>query len=232
MTRHLTEEHHPELVASVWDLRARVEAMSSPLYTQSTVTIFLLGNILQRLPAYWVQRIPNEVLTFHWIVDGKDLNRITDAEDWWSTTMLGLLQTRSARDPMVWPDWVDKTALDAKFMRPMSEYLRTVLTDAKSGFDLRLLLKESFRFSSDPEPGLELADIVTNCARRALMGNLRSDGWIGLPRLMIHQSEQYLPLVSLSRREKRPRQPYDATLTRFRSGGRSMLTPAVLSEAG
>ena len=130
LTRHLTDEHHPNVVAGVWNLRARVEAMSAPLYTQSIVTIFLLGNVLQRLPAYWLQRIPREVLNYHWVIDGKDLNRVTDAEDWWSTTMLGLLQSRSARDPMMWPDWVEKSDFDTKFVKPMPDYLRGVLTDA------------------------------------------------------------------------------------------------------
>lgn len=226
LTMHLTDEHHPNLVAGVWGLRARVESMSVPLYTQSTVTIFLLGNILQRVPNYWVQRISREILNFHWVVDGKELNRVTDAEDWWSTTMLGLLQSRSARDPMVWPDWVEKGEFGAKFMRPMPDYLRGVLTDKEMVVDLTLLMKESFRFSSAPEPGLELADIVTNCARRALMGNLQRIGWAGLPKLMIHRSQQYVDLVHLTNFESRARQPYDQTLTSFRSGGRSMFTPS------
>ena len=94
---------------------------------------------------------------------------------------------------------------------------------------LRLLMKEAFRFSSDPEPGLELVDIVTNATRRALMGHLGSAGWLSLPRLMIHNSrEQYINLIALSELPaNRPQPPYSEVLAQgFRTGGRSMLTPS------
>ena len=97
---------------------------------------------------------------------------------------------------------------------------------ANNGIDLRLLMKESFRFSSDPEPGLELVDIVTNATRRALMGHLGSAGWSPLPRLMVHNArEPYIDIVTLSALTiDAHRRPYSDVLANgYRSGGRSML---------
>jgi hypothetical protein len=227
LTAHLTPEHHPELVGEVMELRRRLERMPLQLYVQSVVTIQLIGNIIRQVPAFWALRDLREILTYHWVIDGKAVGRITNAEDWWATTMLGLLQSRSRRDPMISPDWVDYSDFDAKFQRAIPDWLQPHMPYADHGIDLKLLLKESFRFSSEPEPGLELVDIVSNATRRALMDHLEKPGWSGVPRLMIHNSrEQYVNLISLSGpSESRPRRPYEKVLAHgFRSGGRSLLT--------
>ena len=227
LTRHLTPQHQPGMIAGVRSLRRRLEEMPLQLYVQSVVTIQLIGNIIHQVPAFWTLRVPKEILTYHWVIDGKAVGKVTNAEDWWSTTMLGLLQSRSHRDPMISPDWVDYSVFNAKFQREMPDWLLEHLPGAEDGIDLKLLMKESFRFSSDPEPGLELVDIVTNAMRRALMGHLRSAGWSTLSSLMIHNSrEQYINLIALSElQHDRPRRPYAEVLTKgFRRGGRSMLT--------
>ena len=228
LTRHLTEEHQPALITGVHDLRTRLETMPLPLYVQSQLTIQLLGNIIQVLPAYWTLRAPREALTYHWVVDGKEVDRVTNAEDWWSTTMLGLMESRSFKNPMVFPDWVDSSAFKTKFRISLPEYLQDHMPDVEDGIDLKLLMKESFRFSSDPEPGLELVDIVTNATRRALMGNLGRDGWLDIPRLMIHTAQdQYLKMLTLTIAGAGPRRPYAKLLaTDFRRNGRSLLTPS------
>jgi hypothetical protein len=230
LTRHLTEEHHPNLVAGVHELRARLEAMALPLYAQSIVTIQLIGNLLQHILAYWSLRAAKEILTFNWVIDGKDVGRVTNAEDWWSTTMLGLLQSRSYREPMIFLNWIDYTEFDAKFRTTLPKYLKEHMPDApEEAVDLMLLMKESFRFSSEPEPGLELADIVTNGTRRALLGNLGTEGWAGIPRLMIHKAEQqYLHVATLTADAPANGRPYAKVLAeQFRRGGRDMLTPSL-----
>lgn len=227
LTEHLTPRHQPGMIAGVWDLRRRLEEMPLPLYVQSVATMELLGNIIHRVPAYWALRVPKEILSFHWVIDGKGVGKVTAAEDWWSTTMLGLLQSRSHRQPMIAPDWVDYSAFNAKFERQTPHWLKEHMPGMERGIDLRLLMKETFRFSSTAEPGLELVDVVTNATRRALMGNLGRSGWAGVPRLMIHRSEQYLELIALSDREEREELPYGRVLAvDFRTGGRNLLTPS------
>lgn len=52
--------------------------------------------------------------------------------------------------------------------------------DEPKPLDLRAVFSD-LRFSSANEMGLELVDILTNGVRRALLGNLQPEGWLGEP---------------------------------------------------
>lgn len=225
LTENLTEEHHPNLVRQVHGLRRRAEEMAVPLYVQSIVTMHLLGNILTEVPVYWAQRQMKEILNFHWVIDGKGAIETTNAEDWWSTTMLGFLQSRLAREPMIALEGVDYSKFEEKFRMEVPDYLRqTLLPDAEEGFDLKLLMQESFRFSANPEPGLELVDIMTNATRRALKGNLGREGWQRIPCLMISRRGGSLRMRSLTADVESAKVPYGQLVTGpFSKGGRHML---------
>ena len=224
LTDELTDEHHPDVVAAVKAKRAQLDAMPLSLYVQSVLTRHLIWEVLKLLPIYWAQRVPREILNYHWVIDGKEVGRVTNVEDWWSTTMLGLIESRSYQDRMPRVEGIDYTDFDAKFLRERTAWHKKKMPGPGTALDLRLLLKESFRFSSDPEPGLELVDIVTNATRRALAGNLQAAGWTGIPRLMINRREQCLSIVTITSDIERAKRPYAVILARgFRSGGRSML---------
>jgi hypothetical protein len=95
--------------------------------------------------------------------------------------------------------------------------------EAGDFFNLRPILSDDFRFSSEAEPGLEAADIIANATRRALSGNLREFGWNEIPTLMIHRRDHYLRLMSVADKDKgQPSLPYADVINAFRSGGRSM----------
>ncbi|KGC70120.1 hypothetical protein DP57_5968 [Burkholderia pseudomallei] len=84
---------------------------------------------------------------------------------------------------------------------------------------------ESFRFSSEPEPGLELVDIVTNALRRGLAGNLGEEGWLPLRSLMIHRSDVYVsPVGLISDDNRKLAQSLLPVMNKFRTGGRIMAT--------
>jgi hypothetical protein len=72
-----------------------------------------------------------------------------------------------------------------------------------------------------------LVDIVTNATRRAIIGNLRPEGWRNIRRLMIHKKDQYIQLANLT--DGNPYQdvavPYATVIRQFGSGGRSMIAP-------
>jgi hypothetical protein len=94
-----------------------------------------------------------------------------------------------------------------------------------AGVDLQLMYGESFRFSSKPEPGLGLVDIVTNALRRALVDNLGEAGWLPLRGLMIHRSDVYVSPVGLVADDSRKlARPLLRVMNRFREGGRIMAT--------
>ncbi len=87
-------------------------------------------------------------------------------------------------------------------------------------------MTESFRFSSQAEPGLELVDILTNAVRRGMMGNLECEGWKNIPSLMLHRKEHYIHLLTLGTEEDAASRvfPYAAMLQHFKTGGLSLLT--------
>src|SRR4028118_2392410 len=103
----------------------------------------------------------------------------------------------------------DYSHFNAKFTAETPDFLKAVGFEEETGIDLRRLMKDSFRFSSDAEPGLELVDVVTNATRRALQAHLGPEGWRHIPRLMIHRPDQYLRLVCLTPpSSRRLRPPY------------------------
>lgn len=199
--------------------------MSVPLLVQTIVMFEALATVIQRATLYYVQRCPKELSNFHWVVDGKEVGKITNAEDWWKLSMCPLLQSRSLREPLSMIEGQDYSHFNAKFKMPVPEYMRAHVGHDGDTTDLGRLLRDSFRFSSDGEPWLELADIVTNATRRAMNGNLGEAGWSGIRRLMIHRPKQYVHLVSLSQNCGAPdrKVPYAEAMKAFRTGGKDMV---------
>lgn len=227
---NLTDGHTPELRAAVKDLQRRMSEFSDPLYAQMMVTIDLLHHVMQDMIVYHCQRNPKELGTFNWVVDGKEPHLITDWEDWWSKTLVVWLQAISLKRPGAMLKGGDYRHFQRFILKALPEYLRDVApkTDSQlgSGIDLQMMFRESFRFSTEVEPGLELVDIVTNALRRALVGNLREQGWLPLRRIMIHRSDVYVRPVSLYFDNRKLARSYSRTLNHFRTGGRSMWTPS------
>jgi len=89
------------------------------------------------------------------------------------------------------------------------------------------LLLEDFRFSSQTEPGIELADIMTNATRRAIKGDLRPSGYHSIPALMIHRNARsYIEMLAMEDDAEPGRQlPYAKVLLEFSQRGRIMSTP-------
>ena len=120
-----------------------------------------------------------------------------------------------------------------RFRTRPSDYKLRFVNDSQSGkfFDLRMLMTEDFRFSSDPEFGLEAVDIVTNTIRRSLSGNFARAGWMAIPQLMIQRASHCIRLISLSRESaSAQRLPYAKVMDDFRRGGRAMFPKRYFEE--
>jgi hypothetical protein len=194
----------------------QISATSLPLYIQAIVTFEVLHSIINHVPLYFAQRQPQELARFTWIVDGKEPKKITNWEMWWSWYARGALANMSIRRPMPRLDGADYSFYDRLSGK--------IDGGPEEGTNISLLLG-NLRFSSAVEPGLELADIVVNATRRALIGTLREAGWRGIPQLMVHRNEPYIKFISLrqdgSDMIRHP--PYVGIVRRFFSsgGGRS-----------
>ena len=191
----------------------QIRKTSVPLFLQAMASFDVLQSVIRHVPLFFAQRQPRELNNFSWVVDGKGPSKVTDWESWWSWYAHGALAVRSRTYPrpeLIGADYSYFTRFDAR--------------DGE-GTDLELLLAD-LRFSSDIEPGLELVDILVNATRRALVGNLRIEGWRNIRRLMIHRPEHYINLMLLAGAGQAPTRPvYGAVVKHFSAHGKTMLSP-------
>jgi hypothetical protein len=229
LAANLTDGHTQELRDGVAALQARMAGFSDQLYVQGAVTIDLLYRVMQDMIVYHCQRFPKELGAFHWVIDAKNPGAVTNWEDWWSKTLVIWLQAMSLERPGAMLPGGDYRHFRRFIFDDLPEYLRDVAPPGDrsqgAGVDLQMMYRESFRFSSEPEPGLELVDIVTNALRRALIGNLGEAGWLPLRGLMIHRSDVYVSPVGLLPPGHKVAPPLLPAMNRFRQGGRIMATP-------
>jgi hypothetical protein len=232
LAANLTDGHTQELRDGVANLQARLVGFSDQLYVQGAVMIDLLYRVMQDMIVYHCQRFPKELAEFHWVVDAKDPAVVTDWEDWWSKTLIIWLQAMSLKRPGAMLPGGDYRHFQRFIFDELPAYLRDVAPAGDrtygAGVNLQLMYGESFRFSSEPEPGLELVDIVTNALRRGLVGNLGEAGWLPLRGLMIHRSDVYVSPVGITPDDDRNLAlPLRRVMNRFREGGRIMATPGL-----
>ncbi len=224
LTENLTDEHHKNTHVAVWGLRSRLEALAPQLYLQSLAMTELIYTVLYNASIYFAFRSPPELGEYHWTMDAKGRGRITDWEDWWSKIIMPVTQARTLREPFVRVRGGDFSYQD-KFLTEPYEYLIPSIdsSSAEEFLDLRPILTNDLRFSSDAEHCLEAVDVIANATRRAFHGNLKDFGWNEIPTLMIHRRDHYLRLMTVAATDKgRPPLPYVNVIDAFRSGGRLM----------
>jgi hypothetical protein len=226
ITNNLTDQFHENLQKAIWQLRRRLEQLPNQLYVQSVATFELIATVIEHGSIYFSQRRPEALGRFEWVIDAKDRGRITEGEDWWSKTVMPSVQSKSFRKPFGQFTEGDYSHFQ-RFDRDVPDYLREHMKDpsAETGLDANKIMTENFRFSADPEVGLELADILTNATRRALMNNLKTKGWQDIPRLMIHRGQHYIHLIRLAEPPDDYHYPYMDVLLAFSQGGKNILAP-------
>ena len=232
ITAHLTPEHHPSLVEQVWAMRRQLEDMPLQLYVQSVAMGELVYQTLNHANTYFAFRMPRELGEYHWRIDGKDKLQTTPWEKWWFTVIRPMLESKTFREPLIGAEGGDYRWQERFRVQPNGYKLQFV-NDSEKGdyFDINMVMTEDFRFSSDPELGLEAVDIVTNTIRRSLSGNFSRAGWMAIPQLMINRASHCIKLISLVREGALSHQvPYAAVLRDFRCGGRSMFPKRYLRE--
>lgn len=228
ITAGLTDEHKEQLKKRMWEFRERFESYSLPLVVQTILTFDFVPAVLEMGMMYFSTRRPQELGAYHWVVDAKgNMDAPTDWEDWWSKMILPFTETRGFTQPLRQLPIGDYSHTK-RFETPITPFMRKMAglkdDDTRPAYNLKTIFDEDFKFSKEPVPGLELVDIVTNATRRALIGNLKMEGWKEIPTLMIHQNPQYIDF-SLLGADPMPKGkvPYADVEKHFRNGGRTML---------
>jgi hypothetical protein len=201
---NITPAHNPSLVKSIEELRMSLLSLSNQLYIQAQATIHLIGNLIQKITLYYVQREPLTLRRFSWTIDAKDRQR-TNYETLWSKIIFPYLQTRSLTEPLLRLKGADYSAFErfCKVVDKPPAYLplHKKGTGPFEYIDLGKMLGEDFKFSlSHEKVGLQIIDILVNTTRRAMNGNLARDGWNGIGYLTVQsgKDKQVVELINFS----------------------------------
>ncbi len=233
MTRDLTDQHHPVVVGQVVALSERLKELSNQLYAQLVATTVVVERTVEHSTIYHSQRNPKELGAFHWVLDAKAPDGITSGEELWRFMVCPMIQSSSRNRPMKMLSEGDYSYFDLNFRTNTPEYLIEHGYSPGEGIDIGKLMNESIQFSDSKDKlGLQLADIVVNATRRALVGNLKVEGWRGLSRLMFSVRGQSIQMISLESSETRKlglqRQrvfPYSDTINVLSQNSKKMLAP-------
>lgn len=227
LTENITDKLHPNIIRQANEYRATLENLPPQLYLQSVAMAELIYNTINYSNVYYSFRWPKELAAYHWIVDAKGDNGITNWEQWWSHTIPMFLESKCLREPFIEVEGGDFSAHE-RFRSELSTSKSERYGIPKDGdyFNARMLLQEDFRFESGANLGLEVVDILVNAIRRSMIGNFRREGWLPIRSLMIHRNYHYIELVTLSTRSQHESfPPYYKMLEDFITGGKDLLRP-------
>jgi hypothetical protein len=187
-----TAEAHPMLRTQLNALRAAFEQMPAQLFLQTVVLTDLLKKVIDVATLHFAMTRPAEAGAFRWVIDGKDATK-TRYEAAWELMAGGLIQGRCIENPGVMAKEGNYTHFERFFVtdRDWPQHLPPPRTrdPRRPGKMLNLskILHESLRFAdSEATVGLQLADIVTNGFRRAMMGRLHPRAYRRMGNLMVY----------------------------------------------
>lgn len=216
ITKHLTPEHHPNVVNQLWHLRRLLEAMPNQLYVQSIIMRELVCAVVSDTTTYFAQRQPRELASFSWIIDAKDPARISAQEEWWRDTLGPLVETRSEREPF---PIVDDRNFQYKHFNRSYRIVKDLWRPDRAperkrivGIDLSKLICRNIVFADSRSDILvQAVDVLTGFIRRALAGHIHdANVWAHLGRLQIRRNREGLiqPMQILSIGHHRPSLPH------------------------
>ena len=223
----LTPDHSQALRAKIAELQEHLRRMPLQLYAQAVALTEVVGRTLCNATLYYVQRHPRELGSFSWIIDGKDINRVTEWERWWTDVVGPLLQSRAIEHPLPMLQGANYSHFRKFDVEAPEGYREAFGVEDKSVLNIGAIVTKNISFRSETDFGLELVDILTNAARRALIGHLQEEGWINLSSLIVRENDRHR--ISLGTMGKdTPRAdgtaPYAHVIRALDQGGRNMLS--------
>jgi hypothetical protein len=191
ITERISGAHHPLLRKQLFGLRQTFEKMPAQLFLQSVLLTDLIRKVIDQTGIHFAMQHPSELGAFRWFIDGKDKKK-TAYEIAWELMAAGFLQGKYIESPSIAVKEGDYTFFRQSFMdadQNWPDYLPKPKQPHSSErgmiWNLKKVLYESLSFvDSQNCCGLQLADIVTNMFRRALMGRLKQHGYERLGELM------------------------------------------------
>lgn len=223
MSTNLTDEHHPNIWATIERLQNTLSTMRPPQYVQAVMILDLLHRLLDHAKLYHVQRTPAELANFSWVFDAKGDDSIKNNwEDWWTTLRGPMLQSIAMRKPSARLVGANYRAFEKRYCSDeWPSHLPEREPNAPPAMDITKVFQDT-RFSSEIEAGLELADIVANAVRRTVAGRLHQRAWGSLARLFIARQQHCIHFIALNG-VTRADPAYSGIVRAFGRGGLSMI---------
>jgi hypothetical protein len=177
-------KHRPSMIAEMERIAHRLRETPLQRYIESQLIFEVVYRILQHAMILYCQILPQELGLFTWTFDSKEINKMTDWEDWWKTMIAPIMQSMALRTPLIGLSEGNYAYFDKKYQMETAEWYKeaTGQTD-KYCTNLGLILRP-FKFDSGINYGLEMVYVLTNAIRRALSGNLREEGWCNISKLI------------------------------------------------
>jgi hypothetical protein len=239
LTKNLTPAHQPSLVKDVEVLQAKLRQLSNPLYVQFVLGAALLAKVIQDATLYYVQRCPQELGHFQWVIDAKD-RTVTRYEDLWLQMIRPSLMYKSLDEPLDKLMGADYSAFQKYLgvLPAVPQYLSGVLEDEEpfEYIDNGKILGDVQFTNSVEELGIQLVDILCNALRRAMNGNLQRQGWETLGCLMVgaEKGHNVIRMVDLTAPSswviQREQVPYSAVVELTDKIAKPMLSPEYLRD--
>jgi hypothetical protein len=187
LTAEISEAHSQDLRTEAFRVRRAFENMSSPLFIQTVLLTELVKKVIDQATLHFAMQDPAEAGKFGWLIDGKDKKK-TVFEAAWECMAGGLVQGRCLESPSIAYQEADYSSFQKFLLTKWPDHLPK--PKIKPGgsimmFNLRKILYESMTFTdSTTSDGLQLADVITNAFRRALMGRLQRPSYDRMGELM------------------------------------------------
>lgn len=198
------KQDHPlrERLAQIAEAYQRT---SNQLFIEAFLMLTLLPRVILHSVNYYARRTPQDLRSFHWVVDAKEVTP-TEFERAWADVIFPSIAFQSKAEPFFKIEGGDYTYFD-KFLTRDAEVLERIqpgtgmAKEDLAGVALKELLGRSFKFQdSRDQPGLQLVDIVANALQRAFNGRLQPSGWESIGSLMIAREKEIIPFIVLDDR--------------------------------
>jgi hypothetical protein len=187
LTAEITDAHSEERRVEAFRLRSVFERMPSTLFIQTVLLNELIKKVIDQATLHFVMRDPAEAGKFGWTIDAKDKNK-TAYEAAWEGLAGGLVQGLGLESPSIAYEEGDYSSFQRFLLTEWPKHLPKPKAGTGPGvmmFNLGKILYESMTFTdSAMSEGLQLADVITNAFRRAVMGRLQRPSYDRMGELM------------------------------------------------
>ncbi|MGD9107594.1 MAG: DUF3800 domain-containing protein [Gammaproteobacteria bacterium] len=203
-------------------------SLSNPLFSQNYVLYEVINSSLNVAIPYYAQRIPATIGSFEWFIDAKNKN-ITEYEKILIQIIRPFLQEANSRNPWMMVEGEDYSGL-TDFIIP-HENLLEPLKQKVAGtqtviFSIDKILEKISFEQSHANCGIQIVDIIVNCIRRAMRGNLKFNGWKYFSNLIIYRKkEQAVKIIKYHSRDIETLDSCAKFVNYFKSYGKQMLVP-------